>query len=636
MTRARAAEVAEQLHIDPDVSLEARNDDYISIDENTAETRPPLGEITGNSLSIANQNDAVENKSIGKSQRRVRKSPNASTTQAETTSDQVDEHSGKPYKIMSESSSAPKTSTRKRSMDDLTKHYNDCKYASAYMGSGSSKSHDANAGDASTVQITHMSHLPTTDDIESKSPTLDIGNSAKKLSKSVSLSNGVAAKEEFLDNVESDVVKSNMPIAMQTVRSPSPVRLSTPQSQKSFNTVDSGYSASKYDDLEAAACQVTTPRSLSTVRYTLEDSVRANTLVEHDADVQVTPPGSVKSLDYTFEESLREIEILEQVVNAISPRASNTPTFPEKPESLEKPEFKKSNPVVRATKASQARISLAHGPKDAPRPPALGRPRQSIGPQDQSRTVSGSSADSGSLTPKKEVIIPHSKPRPMSMAFPAPAPLLKSTKAPTQSTFQLPGEVVAAKLKAAKEARLAKEAEESKKKPFKARPVPASLSKAPAVRQTNSSIAREQRISGKPIELVNGIHRPMSVADSHHSRSASVSRPFPPKSAVNAPSQLRSSTAMAFNLDSSSNSRPPSVAQSNRSGAGGSSGNAIISKGKEVYNRPAQLLAAAEQERREKEEATKKARAEAAARSRALSREWAEKQKAKKVALPAA
>jgi hypothetical protein len=212
--------------------------------------------------------------------------------------------------------------------------------------------------------------------------------------------------------------------------------------------------------------------------------------------------------------------------------------------------------------------------------------------------------------------------------------LLKSTKAPTQSTFQLPGEVVAAKLKAAKDARLAKEAEESKKKPFKARPVPASLSKAPAVRQTNSSIAREQRISGKPIELVNGIHRPMSVADSHHSRSASVSRPFPPKSAVNAPSQLRSSTAMAFNLDSSSNSRPPSVAQSNRSGSG--SGNAVISKGKEVYNRPAQLLAAAEQERREKEEATKKARAEAAARSRALSREWAEKQKAKKVAPPAA
>jgi hypothetical protein len=220
---------------------------------------------------------------------------------------------------------------------------------------------------------------------------------------------------------------------------------------------------------------------------------------------------------------------------------------------------------------------------------------------------------------------------------------MKSSKAPTQSTFQLPGEVVAAKLKAAKEARLAKEAEESKKKPFKARPVPASLSKAPAVRQTNSSIAREQVINGKPIELVNGhYNRPGSVAsnNTHHSRSASVARTqqYPSKPTVSAPSQLRSSTAMAFNSKfADENTRPPSVAQSQRSGSGGSTATTVVlSKGKEVYNRPAQLAAAAEQERREKEEATRKARAEAAARSRALSREWAEKQKAKKVATASA
>ncbi|KAI4719874.1 hypothetical protein E4T48_03927 [Aureobasidium sp. EXF-10727] len=55
--------------------------------------------------------------------------------------------------------------------------------------------------------------------------------------------------------------------------------------------------------------------------------------------------------------------------------------------------------------------------------------------------------------------IPHSKPRPMSMSFPTPPPPPKSSKAPTQSTFQLPGEAIAAKLKADKEARLQRQAE---------------------------------------------------------------------------------------------------------------------------------------------------------------------------------
>jgi hypothetical protein len=55
--------------------------------------------------------------------------------------------------------------------------------------------------------------------------------------------------------------------------------------------------------------------------------------------------------------------------------------------------------------------------------------------------------------------IPHSKPRPMSISFPTPAPPSKSTKAATQATFSLPGEAIAAKLKADKEARLQRQAE---------------------------------------------------------------------------------------------------------------------------------------------------------------------------------
>ena len=52
-------------------------------------------------------------------------------------------------------------------------------------------------------------------------------------------------------------------------------------------------------------------------------------------------------------------------------------------------------------------------------------------------------------------------------------------------------------------------------------------------------------------------------------------------------------------------------------------------KGKEVFERAAVAKEAAEKEKREKEEAAKAARAAAAERGRQLSREWAERQKAK-------
>jgi hypothetical protein len=51
-----------------------------------------------------------------------------------------------------------------------------------------------------------------------------------------------------------------------------------------------------------------------------------------------------------------------------------------------------------------------------------------------------------------------SKRRPISMSFPTPPPPPRSSKPPTKPTFQLPGEAVAAKLKAQKEERLRREA----------------------------------------------------------------------------------------------------------------------------------------------------------------------------------
>lgn len=80
--------------------------------------------------------------------------------------------------------------------------------------------------------------------------------------------------------------------------------------------------------------------------------------------------------------------------------------------------------------------------------------RSSVRPSMAPRAGSSQSSERGAAAN-----IPHSKPRPISMSFPTPPPPPKSTKVPTQSTFQLPGEAIAAKLKADKEARLQRQAE---------------------------------------------------------------------------------------------------------------------------------------------------------------------------------
>jgi len=208
---------------------------------------------------------------------------------------------------------------------------------------------------------------------------------------------------------------------------------------------------------------------------------------------------------------------------------------------------------------------------------------------------------------------------------------------------------VAAKLRAAREERTKKDTEEEQKKPaFKARPVPAGLSKAPSVRQTNLSKARESLIAGKPISATpssTSTHKraQSTVAPSTlKPRTVSKDSSTAPRMSLRAPlselkiSKQRPSTAMAnlskprasTVLPHDSTLMAPPSARVPSSGKG-------TTKGKEVFNRAAAAKDAAEKEKREKEEAAKKARLVASERGRQASREWAEKQKAKKAVIAA-
>lgn len=365
------------------------------------------------------------------------------------------------------------------------------------------------------------------------------------------------------------------------------------------------------------------------------------------------------------EDSIAALDAMNEAVEDDNKSILDVQTTPAKPQSnmasSMRKESKKVAPTVRTTKASQARLSMAQSQDRSSRAPAWGRPRPSnaLGRSSSVRQAGAAKAEptggrvasarqarnatAGTTEDRKETIIPHSKPRPVSLSFPTPPPVAKSSKAPTQSTFQLPGEAVAAKLKAAREARVKREAEEEeKKKVFKARPVPASLSKAPSVRQTNSSRARESIMNGKDMRASTSI----TASIASHKRSdtvpnisrAPVPKPRNVSKEVSAPAthdltvKKRPSTALA----GTSKPRSALIASAPRPSTGSTTQRAPsnptkgTAKGKEVFNRPAAAKAAAEKEKLEKEAAAKKARADAAERGRVASREWADKQKLRK------
>ena len=223
----------------------------------------------------------------------------------------------------------------------------------------------------------------------------------------------------------------------------------------------------------------------------------------------------------------------------------------------------------------------------------------------------------------------------------------KSSKPPTKSTFMLPGEAVAAKLKAQREERLRREEEasaaaESKKKTSKpttkAKPRLSTMA-APTVkpRENKTSQARQSLMQAKEKQFESGENKEnvkpgrtggtISKSPPSKPRELIVSKreptaPSGPKTAVPANSPIRrKDTAVAPRV---SNIVRKSVVPSGSEGA-----TKPTAKGKEVFGRNKFERDDAEKTRKEKEEAAKKARLEAAERGRIASREWAERQKKK-------
>ncbi|KEQ74116.1 hypothetical protein M436DRAFT_72480 [Aureobasidium namibiae CBS 147.97] len=317
--------------------------------------------------------------------------------------------------------------------------------------------------------------------------------------------------------------------------------------------------------------------------------------------------------------------------------------------------------------------------------------RSSVRPSMAPRAGSSQSAERGA-----PANIPHSKPRPISMSFPTPPPPPKSTKAATTSTFQLPGEAIAAKLKADKEARLQRQAEagSSAKSTYKP-PTTQRSTKAPTratfqlpekeerqKRQEENGAAASKSTYVPPVTQKST--KPVTKATFQLSSDAFAAKMKAQKEArlakqkeeeeqkekergvfkarpvpkMGKPAEVRQNAASRARLPSgsetsaaikrSSSVRDPNTASKRLSSFHPSASSSTTlppraatsfqkrqsmapsaSKGKEVFGRAKEEKEKEDRGKKEKEEAAKKARAEAAEQGRQRSREWADKKKAK-------
>ncbi|KAK4896597.1 hypothetical protein LTR27_005515 [Elasticomyces elasticus] len=623
MTRAKAAEVADKLHVDEDAVLELPSeiaDATMLMKTPEAVERTPLIDIAPNSGGTMDDNSSVE---LKKSTRARKGGKTAKGRKADSTA-----HNGE------------------ETVESV---------ATPDMDAVSGPEEMSFEQDASVI----VSEAAT--EMTQAQPETLTASDAPPSPLPTATPNIIASLRKETPGKRSTSNKENV----EPIESPVPSILTPRQ-------------ALPYDALEQAVVEASTPPASSSRRPSAVEIV-----TEEPMPAPTEPLPEIIAAAPASADPTTDLDALDEALKTVTLEVPNVHSTPEKLTAKKA----KPVPIVRTTKASLARLSLAQAEKEA-RTSTLGRsssvrqstvikpstaserlvasissarrplhePRQAPAPRvvSASRPTPQATARKSSTTKptspreKREVVIPHSKPRPVSLSFPTPPPPPKSKKAPTVSTFQLPGEAVAARLKAARDERAPKteEVQAVKKPAFKARPVPASLTRAPSIKPMVASRARESLMPG-------GSKAPSTTATSgtaHKRAQSTITSSTGPRASLRggpladlsvARQRPRPSTAMAgtgaprasvgvSGLRGGAMAPPSATASGTRvTSVGGTS------KGKEVFQRAAANKAAEEKERKEKEAAAQKARKEASERGRVLSREWAEKQKAKKAAAAA-
>ncbi|CAK7270329.1 hypothetical protein SEPCBS119000_004036 [Sporothrix epigloea] len=265
-----------------------------------------------------------------------------------------------------------------------------------------------------------------------------------------------------------------------------------------------------------------------------------------------------------------------------------------------------------------------------------------VRPAELAKTVSARKS-TGSADPaerssviKVSVVSPSTKriseARPRSLLPPKPS--VKSSKPPTVSTFELPGEAISRRKREEHEAKIKQQLEEERKRrEFKARPIRQGNTPNAAPRETLTSRARTNRASiyseGAPARITLGV--PNSASQANRRQSAVSSESEYDIKQVQMPrgrgTSLGRSPTVTRHISRTS-STPASSASGKQSTPLQEVQNQKL-RGREILQRDGILSSQRDREKKEREALAKQARQQAAERSRALSREWAEKQKLK-------
>lgn len=212
-------------------------------------------------------------------------------------------------------------------------------------------------------------------------------------------------------------------------------------------------------------------------------------------------------------------------------------------------------------------------------------------------------------------------------AYVAP-PRLRLSKVLPKPTFELPGEAISRRKREEREARLqAQEEEDRKKREFKAKPVRLSITPGTLPRDTVASRARQGKIAqeiddGKLLEGVRSKRLSIGIA-----RGGSISNRSPQ-------TRGRLSTMASHDDLSRATSSSTGSMSGKRSTLSAEETQQLKARGKEIFQRDnSHFKEDKDREKREREVTARTAREEAAERSRAASREWAEKKRRKEKAL---
>lgn len=235
----------------------------------------------------------------------------------------------------------------------------------------------------------------------------------------------------------------------------------------------------------------------------------------------------------------------------------------------------------------------------------------------------------------------------LAAAYSPSKPHFKSSKPPTRPTFELPGEAISRRKREEHEAKLrAQEEEERKRREFKARPIRGSVvAPGSAPRENLASLARQKSRHGISSSTTDSDSTTFTPAASKR-QSLLLSSSSSPKptttSAATFPTRGRPPSTLP---PSATNPRAPSTIStaSNRSSGSGRTTSSsqtptVVTpqeaaqqklRGREVLARDNSFTADREREKRERENAARVAREQAAERSRELSRLWKERQRRK-------